>query len=96
MISGKTIDHYFEIYGLSASECVIEEIHEQCGIIIIDGEDWNTYLIPKDMGTFIIDWIKDNAPTNKIMKRTYLTYCEKEPTTWKREKYLTKKAYETK
>jgi hypothetical protein len=88
MITNKTSDYYFDVYGLSASECVIEEIHEQYGIIITNGEGWNTYLIPNDMGTFIIKWIEDNAPKYKRIYKTYSTYVEREPTIWKREHYL--------
>ena len=56
--TGKNSDHFFNAFCLGSRECAAEEINETHGIIILFGEGWVTYLIPKEKNSDLFDWVK--------------------------------------
>lgn len=95
--SGKNSDHFFKEFCLGARECATEEINETHGIIILFGEGWVTYLIPKDKNSDLFDWVKSEVKSreipNKIVGKVQLGWGDYSPTTWQRENYKTPEKY---
>ena len=50
-VTGNKMEHYFWKYMLNSKDCAQEEIHETHGIIIVNGEGYYTYFIPKKIIT---------------------------------------------
>lgn len=95
--SGKNSDHFFKEFCLGARECATEEINETQGIIILFGEGWVTYLIPKDKNSELFDWVKSEIKSreipSKIVSKVQLGWGDYSPTTWQRKNYKTPEKY---
>ena len=91
--TGKNSDHFFKEFSLGARECATEEINETHGIVILFGEGWVTYLIPKDKNSDLFDWmnleLESRKIPNKIVSKVQLGWGDYSPTTWQREHYKT-------
>jgi len=76
----------FQTKYASSTECAIEELEADHGLVIQTNEGWYTYLIPKK-NTELIQWFNDNKGDipSKVMKKIRICFISHEPTTWKRE-----------
>lgn len=72
-VTGTLSDKYYEKYMFNAKECVIEELNETYGIIIVEGEGYYKYFIPKnDSNLELVEWVKKNIKNPyKVLKKTY-------------------------
>lgn len=72
-VTKKSHEDYINEYFFSSKECAIEEIHEVYGIIIVEGEGYYKYFIPRnDSNLELVEWIKINCKNSfKILKKTY-------------------------
>jgi len=86
-VTGNKMEHYFWKYMLNSKDCAQEEIHETHGIIIVNGEGYYTYFIPKKNNNIkLINWVEDNLINKyRILRKTNIGFMGTEPTTWQRE-----------
>ena len=76
------------MYG--ARECAVELLEAEYNVVLLDGEGWFTYFIPKT-NTELIAWLVENSkhiPT-KVLKLKRILFEFHEPTTWRREQFKT-------
>lgn len=87
-VAGK--QDYFEKYYYNIKECVLEEIHETYGIIIIQEEGFYKYFIPKNnKNSKLIDWMVENIKNPfVILRKTYIGYMDTTPSTFYRKMSL--------
>ena len=95
--TGKSDDYFYKEFCFGARECATEEINETHGMIILFGEGWVTYLIPKDKNQDLFNWmiseLESRKIPNKIVTRIFLGWGDYSPTTWMRERYKTTEKY---
>lgn len=96
-VTGKSDKKFFNEFCFGARECAAEEINETHGIIILHGEGWVTYLLPKEKNSDLFDWmnleLKSREVPNKIVSKIQLGWGDYSPTTWMRERYKTPEKY---
>ena len=84
---------YYEIkYSLSAKECSQEELHELTDIKIAEVENSQIYCIPKkEELDEIFNYIIENAPNYKVLKKTRGTFIDHGHTRFNRDRFKTPK-----
>lgn len=91
-LTGKSEKEFQELYWFDARDCACEEIKETYGVLVTHNESCNRYYLPKNETNHeVFQWMQKNAPnTFKVLKKTYVTFLDSTPTTWKREWALEK------
>lgn len=90
-VSGKTHDYFIREYMLSSNECAIEELEANHKLVLLPGEGWFTYFLPKG-DTELTEWFKENCKhiPNKVLKRKNIVFEFHEPEYWwKRDHFRT-------
>ena len=73
-ITGKNHKNWIKEYLFLTKECVEDEINESHGIMILSGEGWATFFIPKRY-VDLFEWVKNNTTVPiKIVKKTNMVY----------------------
>jgi hypothetical protein len=87
-IAGK--QNYYEKYYYNIKECVLEEIHETYGIIIIEGEVYYKYFIPKNnKNSQLIDWMVENIKNPfAVLRKTNVGFRDTTPSNFYRKMSL--------
>lgn len=86
-VTGHSFSYWNDKYFLHATECAIEELHEQYKIIIPESEEYYHWYIPKSMSR-VSSWVEQNCklPFKKLLRAHFsATNLNREATTWKRE-----------
>lgn len=93
-VTGKTHRDFVIEYGMFASECATEELEADHKLVLLKGEGWFNYLIPKE-NTELIDWFLEHSKHiyRKIVNRIKIVFAFHQPTTWKREEYQQDEAH---
>lgn len=73
-VTGKNFKTWADEYLFDTHECLKDEIRENYGILIIDGEGWVTYFLPKEKIELIGWFIVTVKLPLKIVKKTRYSF----------------------
>lgn len=86
-ITNKTQEDWLNQFYYYNRECIVEEIHDTLGIIIVDEEGYYKYFLPKNDNNFdLLIWMKENCKNkNKQLQKSNTFWLKKKPQTSYRE-----------